>query len=224
MQNFVFLFDIDGTLLTVQNDFMRPLIRTILDKLNIDYPNMERDSFAGRTDFDIFNSFIDGHEQQEEIFSTLKKEYLISMDTHLDRSHIHLIAGAQACLDVLQSKNSHMGLVTGNFKQSGYKKLKASGIDSYFNFGGFGDDHKDRNLIPPLAYENFTSVTSITRAPEQFIIIGDTPKDIICAKVNNAKSVAVTTGHYSAEELKEYKPDLVLDNLENPEEWVSQLL
>lgn len=45
------------------------------------------------------------------------------------------------------------------------------------------------------------------------MVIGDTPKDIECAKHNNFISVAVATGRYSVEELAKHQPDFVLTDL-----------
>ena len=39
----IILFDIDGTLLTMDRTFNRPLLRSIIDELDIDYPQMEKD-------------------------------------------------------------------------------------------------------------------------------------------------------------------------------------
>lgn len=223
MNDYVFLFDIDGTLLKVNEGFMRPLIRDILDDLQIHYPNMEQDSFGGRTDYDIFNSFISGRSDQTVMFQELKHRYIAKMETEISGNHVHIIDSAISCVKELNKHGAHIGLVTGNFQESGIRKLKVSGIDHYFKFGGFGDDHADRNMLPPLAYSNFTRYSSVHKNPEDFVIIGDTPKDIICAKRNGAKSVAVTTGNFSESELAKFEPDLILDSLGNPEQWISQL-
>ena len=45
-------------------------------------------------------------------------------------------------------------------------------------------------------------------APEQFIVIGDTPNDIACAKHFGARSLAIGTGRlYSTADLLECEPD-----------------
>jgi phosphoglycolate phosphatase-like HAD superfamily hydrolase len=38
--------------------------------------------------------------------------------------------------------------------------------------------------------------------PEQTVVIGDTPHDIDCAKLNGCQSLGVATGQFSVEELK----------------------
>ena len=59
----------------------------------------------------------------------------------------------------------------------------------------------------------------------RFIIIGDTPRDIICAKSARMKCVAVTIGEFIAEGLtEEHKPDLIVENLGSTEKWFSRLI
>ena len=50
---------------------------------------------------------------------------------------------------------------------------------------------------------------------ERTIIVGDTPADIECARVNGLTSLAVATGPYNVETLAEHRPDFVLPDLDN---------
>jgi len=49
------------------------------------------------------------------------------------------------------------------------------------------------------------------------VIIGDTPKDIECARAFGARCVAVTTGGYSCEEIAPHEPDALLADLSSPD-------
>jgi phosphoglycolate phosphatase-like HAD superfamily hydrolase len=52
--------------------------------------------------------------------------------------------------------------------------------------------------------------------PSQFIVIGDTPNDIACARHFGARSVAVATGRNNSPELlQSHQPDVLLLNLRN---------
>jgi len=60
--------------------------------------------------------------------------------------------------------------------------------------------------------------------PEQFIVIGDTPNDIACARHFGARVVAVATGRiHSAEDLLEHKPDALLPDLLDTESVIKTL-
>ena len=84
----VILFDIDGTLLTVYRTFNRPLLRGIIDKLNIDYPDMEKDPFSGRTDFDIISSFLVNHDNKKELYQEFKALYINRLSEQIKPYHL----------------------------------------------------------------------------------------------------------------------------------------
>ena len=54
--------------------------------------------------------------------------------------------------------------------------------------------------------------------PNQFIVIGDTPNDIACARHFGARALAVNTGRfYSEDDIRACKPDALLPNLSDLE-------
>ncbi len=219
LHEFIYLFDIDGTLMKVKDNILRSMLQEVLTELEIDYPDVQTVSLAGRTDYDIFNSFIEGHKDQQTLFEEVKEEYIHRMESSLNHEKIEVFKGVSTCLQMLAEHGASIGLLTGNFKRSGYSKLRAAGIAEYFHFGGFGEQHRSRNELPAVAFEDYFRYSEVKAFPEEFIIIGDTPRDIECAKFSGARSVAVTTGYYSAEDLNEHQPDLLLDELSNPDEW-----
>ena len=66
------------------------------------------------------------------------------------------------------------------------------------------------------AAERIRKHLNLDLAPEQFIVIGDTPNDIDCARHFGARAVAVGTGRfYSNEEILTHNPDEFLPDLSN---------
>ena len=58
----------------------------------------------------------------------------------------------------------------------------------------------------------------------QFIIIGDTPDDIACARHFGARSIGVATGHsYTIDDLRACEPDAVLPDLSDTEQFMRML-
>ena len=51
-------------------------------------------------------------------------------------------------------------------------------------------------------------------------VIGDTPHDIDCANAIGARTIAVGTGGYTVDELREHRPWRVFDELPPPDEFV----
>jgi phosphoglycolate phosphatase-like HAD superfamily hydrolase len=80
-------------------------------------------------------------------------------------------------------------------------------------FGAFGSDDEDRNVLLPIAVERLRDLTGIRVGYADCVVIGDTPRDVRCAKPYGAVSVAVATGGYSMEELREAGADMVMEDL-----------
>ncbi|SMO78970.1 HAD family hydrolase [Gracilimonas mengyeensis] len=221
----VILFDIDGTLLKVNSKYNRGHLRRILDELDIDYPDMETDSFSGRTDHDIFTSFLVNHDYDEELYQEYKVRYLHYMQNVLlkEREQVTRHDDIDEALEFFFEGDFICGLLTGNYSQAADIKLEAADIDRDFTFGAFGEFEKDRNKLPQLAIDKVKELYDFTPEPSRFLIIGDTPRDVQCAKNAGMKCVAVTTGRYDRQELAEHGPDVIIDSLANPKEWFAEV-
>lgn len=219
----ILLFDIDGTLLKVKRDFLLGVIESILDELNLPEKKTLNSSFAGRTDRDIFEELSKKTGGGEEHYRLLKKLYVEEMMEGLSGDHVELISGAMEAVHYAAENGLAAGLCTGNFREVAFKKVEAAGMEGLFPFGGFGCDHTDRIFLPGDAQADYSRVFSDQAKPADFIVIGDTPNDIRCAKYFGAKSVAVTTGGFTDNELRDYGPDLILESLSDPEEWINEI-
>ena len=220
----VILFDIDGTLLTVSRTFNRPLIRSILDDLEINYPDMEKEGFSGRTDHDILTSFLADHDFDSNLYSKMKALYLERTDTEMTSDHVIRHSYIDEALSFFDEQGAYIGLLTGNYPPAAKAKLKVADIDFDFKFGAFGEFDKDRNQLPMIALEEVKKNLGIEPDPAKFIIIGDTPRDVQCANFAGMKCVAVITGSFNEKELREYNPDLVISDLSQPEKWFKELV
>ena len=98
-------------------------------------------------------------------------------------------------------------MLTGNLEPIARLKLERAGLGRFFEHGqgGFGSDHEDRTELPAIARAR---AGGYPRA--QTVVIGDTPRDIACARADGVRCVAVATGPYSAAELA--GADVVLES------------
>ncbi|WP_158278695.1 HAD family hydrolase [Rhodohalobacter mucosus] len=222
----ILLFDIDGTLLHVKRKFLRNALADIMKEQDISPDNLKNISFAGRTDRDIFNELVSSSgskpnsEEHDMHFNRLKQAYLKVMLNELDRSAVLQIDSVTETIHYLKENGYQMGLCTGNFREIAYKKVEAAGLGGRFDFGGFGCDHADRIHLPGEAHASYTAFSGISPEPERYLVIGDTPNDIRCAKHFGARVVAVTTGSYSEDELTKFQPDTIISSMKNPDDWV----
>lgn len=219
----IILFDIDGTMLTVDPGFNRTMLRELLDEHCIDYPDMENDSFSGRTDHDIFTSFLVNHSYDESLYQTFKAAYLKALEDRLSEELVKRHDHVDDAISYFKNDNFVKGLLTGNYPKAAQLKLEAGKIDYDFTIGAFGEKDKDRNRLPKIAIEQVRTQMGIDPDPSRFIIIGDTPRDIECARYAGMKCVTVTTGNYGRNELEHHKPDKIIDDLSQPDVWFREL-
>ena len=105
-------------------------------------------------------------------------------------------------------------LLTGNVEKLADAKLRVAGIRHYFQGrGAFGSDAEDRDHLPAIAAGRIREYLKQELAPDRFIVIGDTPRDISCARHFGARVLAVASGQFIADELEVHAPDAVLNDL-----------
>lgn len=210
------LFDIDGTLLKVEGISRNALIESLRQVYGTEGSAHTHD-FAGKLDSVIIMEVMkEAGLSDEEIrkgFEEVKRTYIRLFKERARREHIRLMTGVVELLQALAAEQHvTLGLLTGNFEESGRYKVALPGLEHYFPFGAFADDANTRNELPPIAVERAFAHTGIRFSGKDVVIIGDTPHDINCAKVLDSKAIAVATGFYSAEELQSYQPDYVFEN------------
>jgi phosphoglycolate phosphatase-like HAD superfamily hydrolase len=115
--------------------------------------------------------------------------------------------------------------LTGNIKPMAQLKTELMGLDQFFTLpGAFGEESHIRRDLPALAADQIRAQLGVNLPPEHFIVIGDTPNDIDCARHFGARAVAVGTGRfYSNEEILACEPDAVLPDLSDPDLVLSTL-
>ncbi|MEI6756985.1 MAG: hydrolase [Chlorobium sp.] len=222
------LFDIDGTLLNV-GSINRRILVDALQEVYGTAGSADRHNFAGKMDNMIIYEVLQNtglcEAEIAEKFDRAKQTYIEMFRTHSRPSDITLMEGVRELLEELSARPELMlGLLTGNFEGSGRHKLLLPDINHFFPFGAFADDGENRNALPPVAVEKAYQLTGKKFTEENIIIIGDTEHDIACARVLNAKSIAVATGTYSSQQLKKHNPHVLFENLSRTDVVISEIL
>jgi phosphoglycolate phosphatase-like HAD superfamily hydrolase len=209
------LFDIDGTLLSVNRSFVHKAILNSLSNVGAGTPDLSSVQFAGRTDRSIFSQLLP--ENHEHLFDSLKSNYIKYMLSDLSPDHLTLLPKVKETIEAIpQMATCDMGLLTGNFKEVGWHKVAVGGLKKHFTFGSFGcNDHTRADLVLEACHKLIQSSESQAKQPEDIMIIGDTPNDIRCAKLAGAQSVGIATGTFSKGDLKEEQPDYILDSMQD---------
>ncbi len=222
------LFDIDGTLLSV-NSINRRILMDALREVYGTEGSAGTHNFAGKMDSVIIYEVLQNTGLSDgsiaEKFDKAKETYIEMFRMQAKPSDIILMQGIRELLDKLSASSAVMlGLLTGNFEGSGRHKLLMPDINHYFSFGAFADDAASRNELPQVAVDKAYQLTGKKFSDQNIIIIGDTEHDIACARVLNAKSIAVATGTYSSAELKKHNPHILYENLTATDIVISEIL
>jgi phosphoglycolate phosphatase len=204
----LFLFDIDGTLLTT-NGAGRAALRSAGADLFAIEEDLRTINVSGSTDTSIVQEILLHHalEASTATVSRYLGGYLVWLKQHLASQSGAILPGVISLLDVLTQDGQAIGLLTGNVRRGAEIKLRAHGIWDRFSFGAFGDDNSDRNQLGPIAKRRAEAALKTEFARHDIFVIGDTPKDITCARAFGAVAVAVATGRYSLANLSEHQPD-----------------
>jgi len=214
------LWDIDGTLLASGGAGARALEQTVTDVFGY-AANLSDIDWAGRTDQwitgQIFAKY--GIEHTTEHADRLIDSYLAGLPEHLTAT-TNVLPGVVQILEVAHGRDDiTQGLLTGNLERGAKTKLSHFDLWDYFPFGAFADDSAQRNDLGAHAVRRAADHTGYTFPAHDVWIIGDTPHDIECGKVIGARTLAVATGRYSADELNAHEPDAFLPDLSDVEQF-----
>jgi phosphoglycolate phosphatase len=221
----VCLFDIDGTLLNTGGAGQLAMERALakvcgLTCINGDIPA------AGRTDRAITSDLfalhdVDGSDATWEAFQA---EYARQLPLSLAELDGRVLPGIRELLGELSTRGDvALGLLTGNFRSGADLKLRHYQIDHHFAFGGFGDEHHDRDDVARVALRDAIRHLQREIATDRVWVIGDTPADVRCARAIGARAVAVATGIFTHAELVGTSPDHLFHDFSDPEPFLSAI-
>ncbi len=216
------LFDIDGTLVSLDGAGSRSLNRAMEELLQVT-DGFRGIDFAGKTDLQIIREALGtlGLTDGDDLMHSLLNRYLVHLRAEVSTGRGHVKKGIRELLPALQNlEGIYLGLLTGNAETGARLKLEPFGLNRYFPVGAFGSDSEDRNLLLPIAVERLQEETSASVNYEHCVVIGDTPKDVECAHVHGASAVAVATGTYPLKELEKTAAELVTADLSDTEKIV----
>jgi phosphoglycolate phosphatase len=210
----LFLFDIDGTLLTTDGAGRAALKSAGADLFAIQ-EDLRTINVSGSTDTAIVQDILRHHSLDVSTANVNRYlgGYLVWLKQHLAAQSGAILPGVLSLLDVLAKDGQAIGLLTGNVRRGAQIKLTAHGIWDRFSFGAFGDDNSDRNQLGPIAKRRAEAALNTEFAAHDIVVIGDTPKDIACARAFGAVAVAVATGRYSLANLSEHQPNHLVGDL-----------
>jgi phosphoglycolate phosphatase-like HAD superfamily hydrolase len=221
MSETVLLFDIDGTLLrSARRRGYRDAVRQALEKLFGTYGRIDEVDFGGRTDLSILREALEPAGISPETIRERIGEWeaaLLELTERLclDGPLYVRCPGVGELVEALDADDRYtLSLLTGNLEMLAARKLAVVGLDHHFRVrGAYGGDHEDRNELPAIAAARVAAHAARDYAPSDFVIVGDTPRDVAAARHFGMRCVAVATGGFSLDDLAVCRPDALLPDL-----------
>ena len=222
------LFDIDGTLVLTGGAGVRAMNRA-LEELLGHTDGLNGIPVAGRTDRAILADAVRNADRDldEPLLETLRARYIDNLAVEIERPGRGVkgvMPGINELLVALELRDdTFLGLLTGNFHEGARIKLSHFGLWRYFRCGAFGGDSSDRNALVPYAVSRARACGLPEIPSANVLVVGDTPHDVACAIAAGATPVAVATGGYSVEQLRESGARMVFQDLSDTKAFLRLL-
>ncbi len=216
----IVLFDIDGTLITT-GGVGRRAIELAFEDLYGDRTACSHFSFDGMTDRAIMREGLTrlGREVTGEEVDRLITAYVRHLEDAIaaapaDSYRVH--DGMHDAIAACEKAGFAVGLGTGNIKEGARLKLARVNLYDRFAFGGFGDDHEQRDLLLAAGVKRGAARLGVEPGAVPVVVIGDSPRDVAAAKAIGAACIGVGTGSSSAQKLLELGATAAFDSLAAP--------
>ncbi|HEY6099821.1 MAG TPA: HAD family hydrolase [Anaeromyxobacter sp.] len=220
----LYLFDVDGTLVSAGGAGRRAFERALADRCGHSGPALDGLRLDGMTDRLIARKAMEllGRPFEDAMCDALLERYVEHLHTEIDGPGYAVLPGVFAVLDALRSRGGLVGLCTGNVEEGARLKLRRGGLDRYFDWSasavfGFAADGEEREKLVLAALRRAEARLGRPVPPRGAIVVGDTPRDVAAAHHAGCAALGVATGRYGEAELRGCGADHVAPTLEHPE-------
>lgn len=223
------LFDVDGTLLSAGGAGRRALGRALVAVYGTAGP-IDSYDFHGGTDLMIIRDLLTAAGLPATAVAAGEDELFARYTRYLDEEvgdgrRVALYPGVATLVEALVAIDACVvGLLTGNIEAGARIKLRTTGLLAHFRVGAYGSDHADRRRLPAVAASRAETLTGQTFAGADLVVIGDTPRDVACARAFGSRAIAVATGRHTLPELQACEPDHVFPDLSDTPRVLSAIL
>lgn len=127
-----------------------------------------------------------------------------------------LLPGArEAVTAVAAMRGTVQTVLTGTIRPNAMEKLRAFGLDRYFDFevGGYGSEVYPKGTLLLQARSRAAEKYHLEFGEDTSVYIADSARDVEAARIGGAQMIAVASGRATTTELREAGPDRVLADL-----------
>jgi len=156
-------------------------------------------------------------EPEADLF---EKAYPIYYEHYLasNGQYSRLYPGVEDGLAFLKQNNFTIGCVTNKAESFTLPLLKAKGILDYFSVVVSGDTLPQKKPAPEPLWH---AAKQVNVEPEQCLMLGDSQHDVKAARNAGFQVIAVSYGYNHGEDIRDAKPDAVIDSFVELENLLS---
>lgn len=213
------LWDIDGTLVSCG-----PAAREALEagaRLAGELVTVPHVVMSGKTDRMILREILTRAGMADDALDAAIAVGLVEAEANLRASAGRLAVegrvhpGVREAIKTLNDAGAVQTVVTGNLKDNAHTKLSAFGLDEHIDLdiGAFGSDEEDRNVLVPLCLSRAARRHGELFDPHDVWVIGDTHRDLDCARAAGVRCLLVGTGRGGLGSVAHLPADYVFGDL-----------
>jgi HAD superfamily hydrolase (TIGR01509 family) len=200
------VFDFDGTLVDSMNIIFE-VLNEALSKRNLPKISLELlGRMAGQPISDMVNAEM---HVPETTIKAIEKDVFKSY-MKFCRTSCQPLPHVENTLKILKSKGVKLGLLTTTPRKPLEVAVRKLAIGKYFDVMLAKNDAK--NKPDPDGLKRIIREFGIRK--DYCLYVGDSPTDILTGKAAGIKTIAITTGITTMEQLKENTPDNVITDME----------
>src|SRR3954468_5789667 len=213
----ILLFDIDGTLVATGGAGAVAWQRAFEDLHGVP-ADIGAYTDAGMTDPDVgaktFAAVIGRDPTPHELAQIVQRRLEHLPEAIAESKGYKVLPGVPERLRQLSRAGHLLGIITGNGDGAAHIKLQRADLNRWFTFGAYASAGAERADIVREAVRRAEGLFGEDVPNREIFVIGDTPLDIAAAHAVDCTAIAVATGHYDADALREAGADHVLATLE----------
>ena len=213
----ILLFDIDGTLVST-GGAGAVAWKQAFDELYGIPADIGEFTDAGMTDPDVgaktFEAVMHRKPTARELAQLIQRRLEHLPEAVAESEGYRVLPGVPERLRQLSRDGHLLGLITGNGDGAAHVKLARGDLNRWFTFGAYATAGVERPGIVRRAVQRGEAMLGQDVPNSDIFVIGDTPLDISAAHAAECTAIAVATGHFDADALREAGADHVLETLE----------
>ena len=219
------LWDVDGTLIRAGPAGRLAFADAVAAVFGTELPHDALPRMAGKTDRQIALEVLAGLGMPAAHLPAVEAaiEAALLARAGQVRDEGFVLPGVRDLIGALHGAGAVQTLVTGNIAPNARVKLTAVGLVGdapgplRLELGAYGSDDEDRDNLVPIALGRCRAA-GVDAHERRTWVIGDTPRDLACARAAGVRCLLVATGTYSVDELAGAGADAVVPDLAGTEE------